>query len=212
MFEGHSVICPPCFVAKQCHLILGMTPFPWLVFFLLVLMLGGCASNRIQYVSEVAVVEPPVSPDSFWNGDSMTGAPAIMIRLSEQKAYFYKGGQLAGICRISTGREGFQTATGNFRVMQKDKYHRSSLYGDYVDVHGLVVKKDADVTKDLKPPGTHFLGASMPNFMRIVGGTGLHTGYLPGYPASHGCIRMPHHWSEAFFRNVEIGTPVTVSP
>jgi lipoprotein-anchoring transpeptidase ErfK/SrfK len=52
----------------------------------------------------------------------------------------------------------------------------------------------------------------MPNFMRIVGGTGMHEGYLPGYPASHGCIRMPGFMAAAFFRSVEVGTPVIIEP
>ena len=51
----------------------------------------------------------------------------------------------------------------------------------------------------------------MPYFMRIVSGTGLHAGYLPGYPASHGCIRMPEFMAENFFRSVSVGTPVTIT-
>jgi lipoprotein-anchoring transpeptidase ErfK/SrfK len=50
----------------------------------------------------------------------------------------------------------------------------------------------------------------MPNFMRVTGGIGMHTGYLPGYAASHGCIRMPHHMSEHFFENVKVNTPVII--
>ena len=56
-----------------------------------------------------------------------------------------------------------------------------------------------NVKKDPKPPGTHFQGTPMPYFMRIVSGTGLHAGYLPGYPASHGCIRLPQHIAKALF-------------
>ena len=52
----------------------------------------------------------------------------------------------------------------------------------------------------------------MPYFMRIHGAVGMHAGYLPGYPASHGCIRMPEFMAEDFFNNVEIGTPVTIGP
>jgi len=74
-----------------------------------------------------------------------------------------------------------------------------------------VIVPNVDVEKDKKPPGTHFKGAPMPYFMRIVGGTGLHAGYLPGYPASHGCIRMPEFMAENFFRSVSVGTPVTVT-
>ena len=51
----------------------------------------------------------------------------------------------------------------------------------------------------------------MPYFMRIVGGVGMHAGYLPGYPASHGCIRMPEFMAENFFKSVSTGTPVTIT-
>jgi hypothetical protein len=94
--------------------------------------------------------------------------------------------------------------------MQKDPDHASSLYGDYVDAAGNVVQKDVDVTKDPVPPGAHFKGAPMPHFMRITGGVGMHEGYLPGYPASHGCIRMPGKMALIFYNNVDIGTPVTI--
>ena len=68
------------------------------------------------------------------------------------------------------------------------------------------------VNKDPKPPGTRFKGAPMPYFMRLTGsGVGLHAGYLPGYPASHGCIRMPEFMAENFFSSVSIGTPVTIT-
>jgi lipoprotein-anchoring transpeptidase ErfK/SrfK len=51
----------------------------------------------------------------------------------------------------------------------------------------------------------------MPYFMRIVDGVGMHAGYLPGYPASHGCIRMPEFMAENFFKTVSPGTPVTIT-
>jgi lipoprotein-anchoring transpeptidase ErfK/SrfK len=62
------------------------------------------------------------------------------------------------------------------------------------------------------PPGCRFDGAKMTHFMRIVGGIGMHEGFLPGYPASHGCIRMPARMAEIFFHNVSIGTPCTIRP
>lgn len=149
---------------------------------------------------------------SYWDGDHYQGAPAIKIALSEQRAYFFKGGELVGVSVISTGREGFGTPSGTYRLMQKDRYHKSSLYGDYVDAAGNIIQKDIDTTKDKKPPGAIFDGAKMPYFMRITGGVGMHEGFLPGYPASHGCIRMPEFMAEAFFRSVSVGTPVTIAP
>jgi lipoprotein-anchoring transpeptidase ErfK/SrfK len=150
---------------------------------------------------------------SYWDGDHASGSPKIRIRLGEQKAYFYKGDQLVGVSAISTGREGFGTPSGSYRIQQMNRDHVSSLFGDYVDAQtGEVVVKDVDTRKDRKPPGTKYDGARMPFFMRVHGGVGMHEGFLPGYPASHGCIRMPGFMAEAFFRNVEIGTPVTIEP
>jgi lipoprotein-anchoring transpeptidase ErfK/SrfK len=153
---------------------------------------------------------PPPDTISYWDGDHIGGKPSVKISLSEQRAYFYKSGMLVGISQLSTGREGLKTPTGGFSIIQKDKDHVSSKYGDFVDDHGNVVAPNISV-EDKKPPGSHFKGASMPYFMRIVGGTGMHAGYLPGYPASHGCIRMPEFMAENFFKSVSVGTPVTIT-
>src|SRR4051812_46443784 len=153
----------------------------------------------------------PQDTVSYWDGDGAPGKPSIKIKLAEQRAYFYKGGKLVGISQLSTGREGLSTPSGTFSISQKDKEHVSSKYGDYVDAADNVVVPNVDVTKDPKPPGTRFKGAPMPYFMRIVGGVGMHAGYLPGYPASHGCIRMPEFMAENFFKSVDGGTPVTIS-
>ena len=150
---------------------------------------------------------------SYWDGDSARGPASVRIDLGEQRAYFYKGNELVGISTISTGREGFGTPSGNFRIQQKDKDHLSSLYGDYIDAQtGEIIKKEIDRSKDPLPRGAKFDGARMPYFMRITGGVGMHAGFLPGYPASHGCIRMPGFMAERFFENVGVGTPVTISP
>jgi lipoprotein-anchoring transpeptidase ErfK/SrfK len=154
---------------------------------------------------------PPPDSVSYWDGDNLGGKPSVKISLSEQRAYFYKNGLLVGISQLSTGREGLKTPTGTFSIIQKDKDHVSSKYGDFVDASGNVVQPNVSV-EDKKPPGSHFKGASMPYFMRIVGGTGMHAGYLPGYPASHGCIRMPEFMAESFFKSVSLGTPVTIVP
>ena len=149
---------------------------------------------------------------SYWDGDGLAGSASVTIDLSEQKAYFFKGGQLAGISAISSGEPNHPTKTGSFKIMEKDKFHKSNLYGDYVDGAGNIIKANIDVTKDPIPPGCRFDGAKMTHFMRIVGGIGMHEGFLPGYPASHGCIRMPAHMAQTFFHNVSVGTPVTIRP
>ena len=173
------------------------------------------AGPGTQYLGGVygpgVVSNAPQDTVSYWDGDGATGSPSIKIRISEQKAYFYKGGKLVGISQLSTGREGTGTPTGTYKIIQKDKDHVSNLFGDYVDEAGNVVVPNVAVQKDPKPPGTTFRGAPMPYFMRIVGGVGMHAGYLPGYPASHGCIRMPEFMAENFFNSVSSGTPVTVT-
>lgn len=149
---------------------------------------------------------------SYWDGDGITGEPRIRIDLSDQKAYFYKGDELVGVSMISTGREGFDTPIGDFKITQKSADHRSNLYGEWIDSNGTVIDNDVDVRKrPTPPPGVRFVGASMPHFMRIHGGVGMHAGFLPGFPASHGCIRMPPHMAERFFHEVSLRTPVSVS-
>jgi hypothetical protein len=158
--------------------------------------------------------KPDVAVDdgSRWFGDGMTGKPRLKICLSEQKIYFYKDDQLAGISPMSSGREGMETRPGKFKVTEKDIDHKSSLFGDYVGKDGVVLKKEADVRKDPKPAGAVFDAAEMPFFMRINGAIGMHQGFLPGYPASHGCIRLPKHMAEIFFRETPLGTSVEIVP
>ena len=172
-------------------------------------------SQQTQYLGGTHGSAPangaPQDNISYWDGDGVGGKPSVKITLREQRAYFYKGGLLVGISQLSTGREGLNTPHGRFSIIQKDVNHVSTLYGDYVDSAGTVVKPNVDVTKDPKPPGTHFKGAPMPYFMRIVSGIGMHAGYLPGFPASHGCIRMPEFMAENFFKSVSTGTPVTIT-
>lgn len=153
----------------------------------------------------------PQDSVSYWDGDGIPGSPSIKINLAQQRAYFFKSGKLVGVSQLSTGREGLATPTGSYKIVQKDKDHVSTLYGDYVDDVGNVVKANVGIDKDPKPPGTRFKGAPMPYFMRIVGGVGMHAGYLPGFPASHGCIRMPEFMAENFFNAVSTGTPVTIT-
>jgi hypothetical protein len=155
----------------------------------------------------------PSIPDdtSYWEGDGVAGSPLIRIRLAAQRAYFYKGGTLVGVSIISTGKEGADTPNGNYRITEMIKDHRSSIYGHIVEKGtGRVIQYDIDIRKEKIPPGAEFKGAPMPNFMRFNGAVGMHTGNLPGYAASHGCVRLPHYMSEKFFANAKVGTPVIV--
>jgi len=149
---------------------------------------------------------------SYWDGDNFSGPARVVLDLSDQKAYFYKGEHLAGVSMICSGDENHPTKTGSFKVIQKDRWHKSNLYGDFVDGAGNIVKANIDVTKDKPPPGTRFDGSKMHWFMRFNGGAGMHEGFMAGYPASHGCVRMPTRMADIFFQNVQVGTPVRVQP
>jgi len=174
---------------------------------------GGWYVERVRIDPAATAASPawrPVQDDSWWKGDHLSGSPSMTINLSEQRIYYYKGGQLAGVSIISSGREGYDTPTGSFKITQKNRDHQSSLYGNYVDARGNILQKEVDVRKDPKPPGARFDGADMRYFMRVTGAVGMHEGYLPGFPASHGCIRLPPHMAHVFFRETPLGTPVKV--
>ena len=138
------------------------------------------------------------------------GRTSIIVRKRAQEADLYKGREGVAVAHISTGREGYETPVGQFRVIRKDRDHRSSLYGDYVDDDGRIVKANVDARKGGRPPYSHFLGAPMPFFLEFSPGYGLHAGHLPGYPASHGCVRLSYWKARQFFLEARVGTPVTV--
>lgn len=138
-----------------------------------------------------------------------TPSSAIEIDLQEQTAYLIRHGRAVLSTPISSGRHGYLTATGNFKVIEKERNHFSNIYGKIVDARGRTLVGDADIDMPV-PRGGKFIPAPMQYFIRFDGATGMHAGHLPGYPASHGCVRLPKENAIAFFQAVEVGTPVTV--
>ena len=135
----------------------------------------------------------------------------VVVSLPKQRAYLMVGDEVAADSPISSGKRGHGTPSGQFHVMEKDADHRSNIYGDYVDARGRVVRAGISARIDSAPSGTHFVGSPMTWFMRLTdGGVGMHIGILPGYPASHGCIRMSPDGAKLFYDFVKIGTPVVV--
>ncbi len=107
-----------------------------------------------------------LKPGQFtWKPErSPSGPVAIIVSLPEQSVYVYRNGIEIAVSTCSTGKPGHSTPTGVFTILQKDKNHHSSTYNN----------------------------APMPNMNRLTwGGIALHAGKLPGYPASHGCVRLP---------------------
>jgi lipoprotein-anchoring transpeptidase ErfK/SrfK len=167
----------------------------------LLFLIAICAFTGCTTVSDLVTSNLPTLHE---------GKASIVVRLRQQKAFLHRGGEEVAEARISTGREGYGTPTGRFRVIRKDPDHRSGLYGDYVNAGGGVVKSNVDVRKSPKPAGSHFLGAPMPFFVEFKPGYGLHAGHLPGYPASHGCVRLSYWKARQFYNAAHIGTPVVV--
>lgn len=135
----------------------------------------------------------------------------ILVSLPKQRAYLLSGEQVVVDSPISSGKVGHSSPAGSFTVLEKDPNHHSTVYGDFVDTAGRIVRAGVSMHIDSAPSGTHFQGAAMKWFMRLTGdGVGMHVGILPGYPASHGCIRMPSDGAKLFYDHVKVGTPVEV--
>jgi hypothetical protein len=186
-------------------------------------VLSGCSNGQFantpylgqEYQSQLigsSRAGEVVDTVSYWDGGG-SGEPSITINLSEQRAYFYRGRQLIGVALVATGKEGYDTPAGTFRVMEKIADKESDLFGWMYDASGNVVSYDADIRRDPVPPGGRFEGAKMPYWMRLTGGgVGMHQGPIPvpGSPASHGCIRVSKLVVADFFEAARVGMPVRV--
>ena len=134
---------------------------------------------------------------------------SVQISLKDQRGLLMRGDLIAMDFPVATGKRSFPTPQGSYNVRDKKVVYRSNLYGKVFDATGASVgsEKSSDV-----PEGGSFVGASMPYWMRLTDtGVGMHVGYVPGHPASHGCIRLPRKVAPEVFKNVKLGTPVLVT-
>lgn len=141
---------------------------------------------------------------------------SYVVELDQQRVYLYHQGELIAASRISSGRSGYRTETGTYVIGQKNLNHRSNLYGSYVATGGRTVSGDVKAGYDPQPEGSKFVGSLMKYFQRFERPTGptamgFHQGYVPTYPASHGCIRLPASMASWFYTHVDKGTPVTIN-
>ena len=147
------------------------------------------------------VIEPLINQDNS----------TVRISLSKQRLYLMTGDQIYIDSPISSGKRAGMTPSGSFSISQKDANHRSSVYGNFVDRSGRVVRAGVSTKVDSAPSGTHYEGAPMKWFCRLTGsGVGFHIGILPGYPASHGCIRLPEEIALIVYSKVKLGTRVVI--
>ena len=123
--------------------------------------------------------------DYSWHPElSPTGPVVIIVSLPEQRMYVYRSGVRIGQSTVSTGTKGHPTPTGMFTILQKKVRHESNIYK----------------------------GAKMPHMQRLTWtGIAMHAGRLPGYPASHGCVRLPVDFAEKLYSVTENGTSVVIT-
>lgn len=142
------------------------------------------------------VVKPaPVkkgAPDSLRPGqfvfekhDNYNGAMRIVAVLDIQRLYVFLDDKLIAFSTISSGKKGHSTPTGRFTILEKDIDHKSNIYSN----------------------------APMPYMQRLTwDGIALHAGHNPGFPASHGCIRLPLAFSKLLYSVTKMGQEVVVLP
>lgn len=143
-----------------------------------------------------------------WEDDpSLPGKLLVVVDKKKQMMYVYRGTHRIAYAPISSGRSSGMTPSGYFRIASKDADHHS-YYGAFINAAGEL--RDGDIRKDAARPGERFEPAKMPYFMRVNGAVGIHEGYLPGRPSSHGCIRIPHLVAKNLFEVAPVGTRVIV--
>jgi len=130
-----------------------------------------------------------LKPNNFvWNDaglvDPVTIPVTIVVSLPQQRAYVYRGTALIAATAVSTGRDDKATPVGVYPILQKAEEHRSNLYAN----------------------------ASMPYMQRLTwDGIALHAGKNPGFPDSHGCVRLPTAFAKKLFEVTDLGTTVVVT-
>jgi lipoprotein-anchoring transpeptidase ErfK/SrfK len=173
----------------------------------------AAATQPMRKPSDLIHKQDPISINQQLLAQVSPDDVRIFVSIPKQRALLLKGDEVVIDSPISSGKRGHSSPTGKFSVLEKDKNHHSTLYGDFRDSHGRIVRGGVSARIDSAPSGTRFVGAEMRWFMRLTGdGVGMHVGILPGYPASHGCIRMPSQAAELFYAHVKVGTLVEVQP
>jgi hypothetical protein len=142
-------------------------------------------SDRAVLAAAIAAIKALKPGEFIWRPEvSPRGPVVIVVSLPEQLVHVYRNCVTIGVWTCSTGKPGNRTPTGVFTILQKREEHYSSNYNN----------------------------APMPNMQRLTWrGIALHAGNLPGYPASHGCIRLPTNFSELLFSVTRLGTSVIIA-
>lgn len=160
----------------------GYLPLAFVAAATMVCAQPAIAAENVTMV-EAAMVDA-LAPNQFvWNDPATPEPVRIVVNIAEQRAYVYRGEALIAATTVSTGKEGKDTPSGTFTILQKNIDHKSSLYNS----------------------------APMPFMQRLTwDGIAIHAGKNPGFPASHGCIRVPLAFAKKLYGITTTGTQVTV--
>jgi lipoprotein-anchoring transpeptidase ErfK/SrfK len=140
-------------------------------------------ATQLPPASLLAELDPPPPPPPPTAEEALAAGTLIVVSIPSQEAFVFKRGKLWDSSPVSTGKRGNETPTGEFTILQKKKMHRSTLYDD----------------------------APMPFMQRLTwDGVALHAGSVPGYPASHGCIRLPKEFAERLYRVTNYSSTVVL--
>src|SRR5438105_5141097 len=139
-------------------------------------------TEGVQVSPETVTLKPG---QYVWEPERAPEGPLLIVAsITEQVAYIYRNGIRIARSSVSTGRPGHPTPTGVFTILEKEVHHTSSIYK----------------------------GAEMPYMERVTwGGIALHAGDLPGYPDSHGCVRLPLEFSKLLFGVTMKGATVVIA-
>ena len=143
---------------------------------------GAPTSAELQLAKQADVLKPG---EWVWAPQVARSGPVLVyVDLGRQRATVYRNGVRIGVSTISSGKDGYETPTGVFTILEKDKDHRSRTYDD----------------------------AKMPYQQRLTWkGVALHAGSLPGFPASHGCVRLPMAFAKKLFDVTPMGGTVVIA-
>jgi lipoprotein-anchoring transpeptidase ErfK/SrfK len=158
------------------------------IFFAASLIAAGIAATPAMAASSAVSLEEAaatLTPNAYvWQDNGQGGPVRIVVSLADQRAYIYRGPSLIAVSTVSSGKDGKETPTGTFPILQKETMHKSNLYES----------------------------APMPFMQRLTwDGVALHAGNNPGFPASHGCIRLPAAFAKKLFEVTRVGTTVSVT-
>lgn len=138
-----------------------------------------------------------------------TSNSKIVIHRNSQRGKLYVDGRIAMDFPVCTGKKSHRTPKGSFTILEKKRHHQSSLYGSVYKASGGIAVYDATPGTRV-PAGGKYVPASMPMWMRIHGGVGLHIGVVWRDASSHGCIRVPEEPCTILFDKCGVGTKVDV--